>query len=173
MIVKSRIIVFTGDGRGKTSAAWGLALRALGRGRRVYIAQFLKRRPSGEGLALAKRRGVKLENFGSGRFVRGGRLSAREVAETKRGYRALRRALDSGRYYLLVADEICTAQSLGLLSAADVLELARSVPRGCRLVLTGHRATRELIKLADDVTEMKKVKHSFDKGVKAELGLEY
>ncbi len=170
---KGRLIIFTGNGRGKTSAAFGLVLRALGRGKKVYLAQFMKSKPSGETLALKRRKGVKLESFGGKGFVRCGNATPRQIAAARRGCEKALGVLGSRRYDLVVLDEVVVAFKLGLLSLADLLKVAREKRGACHLVLTGRGAPGRLVELADDVTVMKKVKHSFDRGRKAEKGLEY
>jgi cob(I)alamin adenosyltransferase len=169
---KGRLIIFTGDGRGKTSAAFGLALRMLGAGNKVFIAQLLKRRPSGEAIALARNRLLKLENYGTGRFVKDGKPSALEGREARRALADLAKAVESKKYALVVADEIFAACSLGLVTLRQVKELAASRANGTHLVFTGRGASPSVVAIADDVSEMKKLKHSYDKGGKAERGLE-
>ena len=173
MARKGRLIIFTGNGRGKTSAAFGLALRVLGNGMRVYLAQLMKGRPSGESEALRGRAGLRLEVFGSGGLIRKGKANACQVAAARRGLSAAQQALASRRYGMVVLDEALSACKLGLLTRRELVALA-SLPRGgCHLVLTGRGVPGALLAAADDVTVMRKLKHSYDGGRKAEKGLEY
>jgi len=170
---KGRLIIFTGDGRGKTSAAFGVALRTLGAAGKVYIVQFLKRRPSGEAATLAKNRSVTLVSSGSGMFVKDGKPSTAEEREASRAFAALEGAVESGKYNLVIADEIFAALSLGMLSAPQVKQLAAKRHGKANLVFTGRKAPRWAISLADDASELKKLKHSFERGGKAQRGLEF
>ena len=168
---KGRLIFFYGDGRGKTSAAYGLALRCLGRGGKVYVARFMKGRASGEQTALAKQRRAKVESFGPGSFMKGAPRKV-DLAEAERGVSALAGAVESGSYTMLVADELLSALACRLLTVGQIAELAAK--RGnAALVMTGSKAPKVLMDMADDVTLVKKVKHSYDKGRKAERGLEF
>jgi len=169
---KGRLIVFTGDGRGKSSAAFGLALRMLGTGKKVFIAQLLKRRRSGEATALARNRLLKLENYGTGRFVKDGKPSAHEGREARRALSDLVEAIESKKYALVVADEIFAACLLGMVTIRQLKELAARRANGTHLIFTGRGAPRSVVAIADDASEMKKLKHSYDKGGKAARGLE-
>ncbi len=165
--------VYTGDGKGKTTAALGLVLRAAGAGLRVYIAHFMKMGDYAEMIAL-KRLGdpVTAAQFGTGRFIRGA-PEPEDLAAARNGWEALRNALHSGAYDLVVADEINTAVALGLLSEKDLLQLIADRPRAVELVLTGRGALPSVVAAADLVTEMKAVKHYYAQGVPARKGIEY
>jgi cob(I)alamin adenosyltransferase len=180
MLEKGLVQVYTGDGKGKTTAAFGLALRAAGRGNTVLIYQFLKP-PSlelGERLAV-ERSGLRIrvealevcwDLFGSLR-------SEQDVAGTKAAVKdALARLAELAAqkaYDVLVLDEIVFCLSQGLAEFADVKRLIEQKAPAVELILTGRGATPELIALADLVTEMKKVKHPFDEGVRARRGIDY
>ena len=166
------IQVYTGDGKGKTTAALGLALRAAGRGLRVFIAQFLKARPTGE-LAVLRERfpEITVHRFGRGCFVRG-QPTAADVRAARRGYAALRAALRGGQYDLVIADEANVAAKVGVLAPADLLQLAEEKPPHVELVFTGRGAPAALLRRADLVTEMKARKHYYRRGVSARPGIE-
>lgn len=165
--------VYTGNGKGKTTAAIGLALRALGAGKRVYVAQFIKRRPSGEIEALrAHFPEAEIENFGLGRFVRGA-PSDKDIQAAQRGMHRLREILTSGEHHVVIADELNGAVRAGLIPVDQVLDLIAVRPDHVELVITGRNAHARLKQQADLVTEMRKLKHYFDKGVGAREGIEY
>jgi cob(I)alamin adenosyltransferase len=166
--------VYTGDGKGKTTAALGLALRAAGRGLRTYIAQFLKAQPTGE-IEAAKKLAplVRVEQFGRPGFITVTEGPGDEDIERART--GLARALEamlSGDYEIIVLDEINTAVHFKILPEKDVLDFIDKRPPAVELVLTGRYAPASFIERADLVTEMKAVKHYFDRGVKAREGIE-
>ena len=168
------IQVYTVNGKGKTTAALGLALRAAGRGFRTYIAQFLKGRPTGE-IEAAKRLAplIRIEQFGRQGFItikEGPGDEDRERAAA--GLARAREAMLSGEYRIVVLDEVSTAVHFKILPERDVLNLIDRRPAGVELVLTGRYAPASFIERADLVTEMTSVKHYFDRGVKAREGIE-
>lgn len=166
--------IYTGSGKGKTTAALGLALRASGAGLRVYFCQFIKDREYSEIRALRLLPGVTVEQFGTGRGILVGR--EREAADTacaRRGCERLEAALTSGEYDVVIADEINCALMCGLLTEADLLRLAGLRPGGVELVYTGRGATEALTARADLVTDMRAVKHYYsEKGLAAREGIE-
>lgn len=167
---KGYIQIYTGNGKGKTTAALGLAFRAMGRGMRVYMGQFMKGQKYGE-LESAKRFSdlLKIEQFGKDTFVHTATEDDRRMAE--RGFERIKEAMREG-YEIVIADEIITAVYFGLLKEEDVLEMMRKKPQGVELILTGRYATDRMIELADLVTEMKEVKHYFQRGILARDGIE-
>src|SRR5512135_1474297 len=166
--------VYTGNGKGKTTAALGLAFRAAGRGLRTYIAQFLKAQPSGETEA-ARKLGpfITIEQFGRKGFitVQDG-PDDEDISRAMTGLAKAREALTSGAYRIVVLDEINTAVHFKILPEPDVLALIDARPAAVELVLTGRYAPASFLDRADLVTEMKAIKHYFDKGVKAREGIE-
>ena len=169
---QGHIHIYTGDGKGKTTAAIGLTVRALGAGWRVGWFQFLKARPSGENRVLRKIPGLRLRRFGRSAWIIGPpRPADRERAAA--GLRALSAALASGDYDLIVADELCSAVQLRVVRERDVLACLRQRPSGVELVLTGRGATPRLLGAADLVTEMRARKHYYARGVPARRGIEY
>jgi len=166
--------VYMGDGKGKTTAALGLALRAAGRGLRTYMAQFLKAQPTGE-IEAAKKLAplIRIEQFGRQGFItikEGPGDEDRERAAA--GLARAREAMLSGEYRIVVLDEVSTAVHFKILPERDVLNLIDRRPAGVELVLTGRYAPASFIERADLVTEMTPVKHYFDRGVKAREGIE-
>ncbi|NIA10544.1 MAG: cob(I)yrinic acid a,c-diamide adenosyltransferase [Nitrospiraceae bacterium] len=164
--------IYTGNGKGKTTAALGLSLRAIGAGWMVLFAQFLKRGEYSEIKAL-RRFGdqVKICQYGSGEFVRG-RPSEKEVALAQAGLRDIKEAIKKGKYDLVVLDEIDVAMHFGLIPVEDVIALLERRPPDLELVLTGRWAPKEIIECADLVTEMRMIKHYFSKDVLARTGIE-
>ena len=167
--------VYTGNGKGKTTAAIGLAMRALGAGMHVFFAQFIKggkyseiemlEALSGQGASIVCRQ------YGEGCFI------VREAAESdavaaKRGLEEVRAAMKSGDYQLIVLDEANVASSLGLLAAEELVSLIDEKPEMVELVFTGRNAPNVLIERADLVTEMKEIKHYYRQGVRARKGIE-
>ena len=171
MYRRGLVIVHTGDGKGKTTAALGLAVRAFGAGLKVLILQFIKgARRSGELTAL-EILGVEVRQLGLG-FI-----TTENFAEQKKSARAAvesaRKEISSGAWDLIVLDEINYAVKFGLLDASEILELIKIRPPQMHLVFTGRDALPELIDAADLVTEMKLVKHPFRQGIKAQSGIEF
>lgn len=165
------IQVYTGNGKGKTTAALGLALRSCGAGGRVYICQFLKGSYCCELTALKKFKNIKVERFGSSCFLRRA-PQKKDIASARRGLRAARKALGAKRYSLVVLDEINIALKLGLLELREVLSLIKGAPLETEVVLTGRFAHPEVIKAADLVSEIREKKHYYKKGVPARKGIE-
>lgn len=166
--------VYTGNGKGKTTAALGLAFRAAGRGLRTYIAQFLKGQPTGEVEAAAKLAPlIRIERFGREGFidVKAG-PDDEDIARAREGLARAAEAMVSGEYRIVVLDEVNTAVYFGVLTEKDVLDVLDRRPRDVEVVLTGRYAPDAFIARADLVTEMREVKHYFDQGVKARDGIE-
>jgi cob(I)alamin adenosyltransferase len=167
------IQLYTGDGKGKTTAALGAALRAVGHGRRVAMVQFMKGRLYGE-LAAAKRLDhFTIEQYGRDEFVDPKHPAPidRELAE--RGWRRAEELRGDETLDMLILDEINVAVSFGLIDLAAVLAFMRSKPAGLELILTGRNAPPEMIELADTVTEMREIRHHYARGVNAREGIEY
>lgn len=173
---KGLTLIYIGDGKGKTSAAVGLAVRAAGTGMRVLFLQFVKGDwPSGEREILSKLKNVEVKLMGRG-FV--GILGDRKpLAEhVKAALSALeesKQALLSKKYDLVVLDEALSAIESKLLTEKDILELIKSKPDSVHLCLTGHKRFKKLIDSADLVTEMKMIKHPYYKGILAQRGIDY
>jgi cob(I)alamin adenosyltransferase len=166
--------VYTGDGKGKTTAALGLALRAAGRGYRTYFGQLLKEKDCGEVEGVRRLAPfITLERFGRKGFIRPGEgPNAFDSREARRGFERCREAVLSGRYDIVVLDEVNVALHFGLLEVADVLALLDERPGHVEVVLTGRRAPAAILRRADLVTEMKERKHYYAKGVPARAGIE-
>ncbi|MEO0079994.1 MAG: cob(I)yrinic acid a,c-diamide adenosyltransferase [candidate division WOR-3 bacterium] len=165
--------VYTGDGKGKTTAAFGLALRAIGHGWRVLIIQFMKGDPTdGEVQAARRLPGLEVKQFGLPTFVQRGNPSAEDIALARQGMAATEAALRDGGYQLVVLDEINVAVDYGLVRLEDLLALIEQCPREVELVLTGRGAKRQVIERADLVTEMRNIKHPYERGVVNRVGID-
>ncbi|MFH1437728.1 MAG: cob(I)yrinic acid a,c-diamide adenosyltransferase [Pseudomonadota bacterium] len=169
-----RIQVYTGNGKGKTTAALGQALRAAGWGLRTYFGQFMKGQKYGELASAAKLDGlIVIEQFGKKSFIHvTENPSGQDIARARRGLASCREAMLSGLFRIVVLDEINTAVFFRLLPEAEVLDLMDSRPAGVELILTGRYAPRSFIRKADLVTEVKEIKHYYAQGVQARKGIE-
>ncbi len=166
--------VFTGNGKGKTTAALGAVLRAAGQGLRVHIVQFMKGTyPYGEHQALAQLPNVTVARFGHLDFVDPQNIRDEERGEAEKALMAGRKAMLSGRYDLVVLDEVNIAAAWGLVALDEVIRVIREKPDNVELILTGRYADPRLIELADLATEMVEVKHPYQKGIKPRCGFEY
>ena len=165
--------IYTGEGKGKTTAALGLTLRACGHGMRVFIAQFAKGMAYGE-LESMKRFAelVTLRQYGRRCFIHD-RPEEEDIRLAQRGWTQVREAAASGLYDILVLDELGIALHYGLVSLEQVEELIQGKAEALELVITGRKVPESLFALADLVTEMRAVKHYYTKGVKARKGIEY
>jgi len=169
------IQVYTGNGKGKTTAALGLALRAAGHGMKTYVAQFMKKGEYGELLAAARHLAglVTIEQFGLPEFHHQGEgVRPEETACAEAGLAAAAAALSSGRFQIVVLDEINTLLHFKIIAVDPVLRLMDGKPEGVELVLTGRYAPPAVLDRADLVTEMRDVRHYFQKGVQARIGIE-
>jgi cob(I)alamin adenosyltransferase len=168
-----KVHVYTGDGKGKTTAAFGLAMRARGRGLSVLVIQFLKGKGDFGEVISARKLGIKVEQFGTGSWLWKGMVSDEDRREATAALERAKHAVTSREADLVVLDEINVAVFFGLVDIESVLEIIRSRPQDLELVLTGRKAPAEVIALADYVTEMAPVKHPFDRGERARPGIEY
>ncbi len=165
------IIVHTGDGKGKTTAAIGLAVRAFGAGMKVLILQFIKGARHSNELTALEILGVEVRQLGLGFITPENFVEQKKSART--ALESARTEILSGTWDLIVLDEINYAVKFGLLDAQEILELIKIRPPQMHLVFTGRDAPIELIDAADLVTEMKLVKHPFKQGIKAQAGIEF
>ena len=166
------IQVYTGNGKGKTTAAMGLALRASGAGLKVYIGQFVKGRCYSEIKALKKIANIKVEQFGRRCFIKK-EPEPIDAEMARRGLEKIKQVIAQKRYQLIILDEINIALRFKLINLDDLVRLIKSAPRKIELVLTGRYAHPEIIKLADLVSEIKEKKHYYTKGIQARRGIEF
>lgn len=171
---KGLVEVYTGNGKGKTSAAMGVVLRAVGHGLRAHIVFFMKGDyPYGERSAIAHLPNVTFARFGHLSFVDPKNVKEEEKEEARKALVAARDAMLSGNYDLVVLDEVNVAVAWKLVKLDDVVDLIKKKPERVELILTGRYADAKLIELADLVTEMVEIKHPFHKGVMARPGIDY
>jgi cob(I)alamin adenosyltransferase len=167
-----QVQVYTGDGKGKTTAAIGLAVRAAGHGLRTHVGQFLKGQPYGEVEALRDHPLIVIEQYGGNRCLRREEIGAEDVARAQEGLEHSAVAVTSGRYDLVVLDELNVAVWFGLLSIEQVLAVLDRRPAGVEIIITGRHAPPEVIARAGLVTEMRAVRHYYHEGVAARDGIE-
>lgn len=175
LLEKGYVQVYTGNCKGKTTSALGLAFRAMGRGLKTYIGQFMKGQYYGE-LKAAEMVSpyISIEQYGKDTFIHVQDPPHEEdVQMAQKGLEKAKKAMFSGEYDIIVFDEINTANYFKLVSTEQMLEIIRSKPEDVEVVFTGRYAPREVIEAADLVTEMVEVKHYYEKGVPARIGIEY
>ena len=171
---KGLVQVFTGNGKGKTTAALGTVIRALGHGLKVFIVVFMKGDyPYGEWDTLARLPDVGVIRFGSEEFVDPANIKPEEREQAKQALTAARDAMLSGNYDLVVLDEVNVAVAWELVELGEVVLLFKDKPENVELILTGRYADKEIVKMANLVTEMLSIKHPYDEGIKARKGIEY
>lgn len=169
---KGCVQIYTGNGKGKTTAALGLALRASGAGLRVFIGQFAKGSSCSEHAAIAKfAPAITIKQFGKESFIRRN-PDEDDIRLAQKGFREIREIVSSGKHDLVILDEIAIANKYGLVKVDEVLELIKTKPIAVEIVLTGRNADKRLIDAADLVTEMREVKHYFKTGLPARAGIE-
>ncbi len=169
---KGYVQVYTGDGKGKTTAALGLALRAAGAGMKVFIGQFIKGEAASEHKALERFADlIRVRLFGLGLCITR-KPTIADIAAAQAGMREAGEALRSGLYDVVILDEVNVAAHLGLVDVEDILRTIRERPAATELVLTGRYADDRVIASADLVTEMRAIRHYYEKGVQARRGIE-
>jgi cob(I)alamin adenosyltransferase len=166
--------IFTGDGKGKTSAALGTVVRALGQGLRVCIVVFMKGDyPYSEWKFLQDIPGVTVARFGFTSFTDPNNIKPEEKEQAEAALTYARRVMLAGEYDMVVLDEVNVASDWGLIKVEDVINLVNKRPPFVELILTGRSADDRLVEIADMVTECRKVKHPYDKGILARQGIDY
>ncbi|HNT30055.1 MAG TPA: cob(I)yrinic acid a,c-diamide adenosyltransferase [bacterium] len=171
---KGCIHIYTGTGKGKTTAALGLGLRACGHGWHVYMIQFMKGQVNyGELSVMAKLENWKIKQFGRPEYVNKANPDPCDVQGAEAGFAHAREVIDSDRYDLIILDEIICAIDYGLLDLGTVIQLVKTKPERLELVLTGRNAPQRLLDLADYVTNMQEIKHPFQQRINAREGVEF
>ena len=171
--MKGYIQVYTGNGKGKTTAAFGLALRAVGAGMKVFIGQFVKGKTYNENVAIARHlKNIMVKQYGLGCFIVNTPTDD-DIKAAGKGLDEMRKIIQKGKYDMVIMDEVNIALYYKLIDIKDLLEIIKNRPEHVELVLTGRYAPQELIDKADLVTEMKEIKHSYRKGIEARKGIEY
>lgn len=171
---KGIVQIYTGNGKGKTTAAFGQALRAIGQGYRVCVIQFMKGRKYGEFLAGEKYLpNLTIHLAGLDSFVMREKPAPLDIELARQGLALARKAIASGDYDMVILDEINVAADFQLIPLEEVIDLVKSKPAAVDLILTGRYAPPEVIALADTVSEIREVRHHYNAGVKERAGIEY
>lgn len=171
---KGLVIVITGNGKGKTTAAFGQALRAVGQGYKVFVMQFMKGRKYGEFIAAEKYLpNLTIKMSGLDSFVMRENPAAIDIELAQKGLDIARKALASGKYDMVILDEINVALDFNLIDLNEVIKLIKNKPTGVDLILTGRYTPKEIIKLADTVSDVQEIKHHYNAGIKDRAGIEY
>jgi cob(I)alamin adenosyltransferase len=171
--MKGYIHIYTGNGKGKTTAAFGLALRTVGAGKRVFIAQFVKGKPYSEIYAVHNfLPSITIKQYGRGCFIHK-KPTEEDIQAAKYGLAEVSRIIEEGDFDVVILDEACIAIHFNLFTSIDLIEILKAKPQQMEIIITGRYATPDLINFADLVTEMKEVKHYYTKGVEARKGVEF
>lgn len=168
---KGYIQVYTGNGKGKTTASIGVSLRMLCNDGKVFMGEFMKGQGSSEMKAMDKFPNYTVEQFGLPKFVTG-KASEEDIALAKKGFERMKEVLLSGEYDLVVFDEINSTIYYEMLTPEEVIELLKQKPEKTEVILTGRNAHEKIIEFADLVTEMREIKHYYNDGVMARTGIE-
>jgi cob(I)alamin adenosyltransferase len=171
--MKGLIEVYTGDGKGKTTVALGIAFRALGHGYKVYMIQFMKSVCSGECIQAAKTKNFKIKSFGRASFVNKDNPDPLDIECAKEALNFAKEIVIEGKYDIVILDEINVALDFKLIDIANVINLIKNKPDHVELIFTGRHAPHEIIDVADLVSEIKEIKHPLSKGVSSRKGIEY
>lgn len=172
-MTKGYVHVYTGPGKGKTTAALGLGLRANGAGYKVHIVQFMKGRRYNEINAIEKLENFTISQHGRDEFVSKENPEKIDIDLAQKGFLHAKNVINSGKYDMVILDEINVAVDYNLISVKDVIELIEKKPKQLELVLTGRNAHPEFIRIADVVTEMLEIKHPYQQGVLAKEGIDF
>ena len=169
---KGYIQIYTGDGKGKTTAAIGLAIRAAGYGMKTYIGQFMKGQHYGELTALRDHPCITIEQYGDVECVHREEITQKHIDQAQQGLKQARKAMHSHQYDIIILDEINVAVWFDLITTEDVIELLNERPKNVEFILTGRRAPEAFLEIADLVSDVKEIKHYYKQGVKARTGIE-
>lgn len=170
--MKGYIQLYTGHGKGKTTAALGLAIRAIGAGKTVYVGQFVKGMPYSELEALKRFPEITIVQYGLDCFIQN-EPTENDIQAARDGLRKLTSIIENNQYDIVIMDEVCIALYYRLFEVREVAYLLSKKPEAMEIIMTGRFAPQELLDLADLVTEMKEVKHYYKNGVEARKGIEF
>jgi len=172
--MKGLIQVYTGNGKGKSTAAFGLALRASGHGLKSIIIQFMKQGNTyGEHFAIEKIENMEIVSFGKPKFINFKNPTKEDFELVKEAFDFSNKAISSGDYDIVILDEINIALHFKLLNLEDAIKMLKNKPENVEVVLTGRSAPQEIIEVADLVSEIVEIKHPYQKGICAREGIEY
>lgn len=167
------IQIYTGNGKGKTTAALGIAFRALGHGKKVFMVQFMKSAKSGEISAAKAFPGFEIASFGRNCFLHKKSFSQEDKDLALKALAQARNVAFSDEYDILILDELNTAVDFGLVKVEDVIEVIKRGAKKIEIIITGRDAPREFLEIADLISEIREVKHYYQRGVKGRAGIEY
>ncbi|MFO7915679.1 MAG: cob(I)yrinic acid a,c-diamide adenosyltransferase [Candidatus Krumholzibacteriales bacterium] len=165
--------IYTGDGKGKTTASIGAAVRAAGHGWKVFMIQFMKGRLYGEIASAERLENITIEQHGRDEFVDPEKPEQIDIELARKGWARAADVVEAGETDMLILDEINIAENFGLVKLEEILEFIRNKPPALEIIMTGRRAHPGLIEAADTVTEMREIKHHYASSVKARKGIEY
>jgi cob(I)alamin adenosyltransferase len=166
------IHLYTGNGKGKTSAALGLCLRAAGAGKKVFIAQFVKGMHYSELDAIKRFPEIELKQYGLDCFIKN-EPTEKDIEAAQFGLKEVAALILGNKYDIVVMDEVCIALHYHLFELKDIIEILQQKPGAMEIILTGRYAPAELYEMADLVTEMKEIKHYYNEGIEARKGIEF
>lgn len=167
-----KIHIYTGNGKGKTTAALGLALRAAGAGKNIFIAQFVKGMHYSELVSLEKHENITVKQYGRSCFIEQEPV-IEDILAAQAGFTEVKEIIIQANYNVVILDEIFIALYFKLIKANDLMTFIKSKPENVELILTGRYATDQFIDIADLVTEMKEIKHYYNNKIPARLGIEF
>jgi len=170
---KGFIQIYTGNGKGKTTASIGLGIRATGEGLKVYMIQFMKGRKYSEILALENINNFTVVQFGRDEFVSKERPDQIDIDYARKGFEHAKKILQQGEYDVVILDEINVAVDYNLIPLNDVLQLLSEKPEKVELILTGRYASPEIVRNADLVSEILEIKHPYQTGVQSRKGIDW
>ena len=170
--MKGYIQLYTGNGKGKTTAALGLALRAVGAGKKVFIAQFVKGMHYAEMDVLKRLPEIELKQYGLDCFIENQPMEA-DIAAARKGLEEVTGMILENKYDVIILDEVCIALYYHLFETEELTGILLKKPEAMEIILTGRYAPPELFEIADLVTEMKEIKHYYNKGILARKGIEF
>lgn len=170
---KGNIHIYTGSGKGKTTAAIGLGIRAIGAGNKVYMIQFMKGRRYSEINTIETIPNFEIKQFGRDEFVSKENPEKIDIDFARKGFNHAKKIIKTKNYDMLILDELNVAVDFNLISVKNVLKLIEDKPDNLELVLTGRYAHPEFVKIADVVTEMLEIKHPYQRGLIARKGIEF
>ncbi len=169
-----KVHIITGPGKGKTTGAFGLAMRAAGHGLRVCVVQFMKTGDTtGEVLAANRVRGIHVVQFGTGRWIDLRNISPDDKVAAASGMHRVEEIMTGHECDMVILDEINVAVAFGLVDIKELMKVLKNRRKGIEVVLTGRNAPRELVEYADYVSVIENTKHPYDKGMKARKGVEW
>lgn len=166
------IHLYTGNGKGKTTAALGLALRAAGAGMRIFVAQFVKGMPYAELESIKRFPEIELKQHGLDCFIEN-EPTENDIQAARKGLREVADIILKNQHDMVILDEVCIALYYHLFETKELLAVLNKKPEAMEIILTGRYAPKELIEIADLVTEMKEIKHYYTRGVQARTGIEF